>query len=78
MWLKSKTVVRKLGLTVAVGGAGLMAQSAFAVSPFDPITAAVTFTDVVAAVMAIAAILAGLYVTLKGVKTVLGMIRRGS
>lgn len=59
--------------------AGLMAMlagPAAAQSPFAPLTAAVTFTDVIAALMAVAAILAGLYVTMRGVRTVLGFIRR--
>lgn len=55
----------------------MLAGPAAAASAFDPLTAAVTFTDVIAALMAVAAILAGLYVTMRGVRTVLGFIRRG-
>lgn len=74
MWIKAKTLVRKgvVALPFAVA-----AGSSFAVSPFDPITEAVTFVEVTAAIMAIAAILASLYVVIRGVKNVLGMIRRG-
>ena len=46
-------------------------------SPFDALTRAVTFTDVVAAIMAVAAILAAMYVTMRGVTLILGFIRRG-
>lgn len=55
---------------------GLIAGPAAAQSAFDPLTSAVTFTDVIAAIMAVAAIIAGLYVTMRGVRTILGFIRR--
>ena len=58
------------GLMVMVAG------PAAAASAFDPLTSAVTFTDVIAAIMAVAAIIAGLYVTMRGVRTILGFIRR--
>ncbi len=49
---------------------------ASAATAFDPLTAAVTFTDVTAAIMSVAAVLAGLYVTMRGVRLILGFIRR--
>lgn len=55
----------------------MLAGPAFAISPFDPLTAAVSFTDVIAAVMALAVILAGVHVALKGVTTLLHFIKRG-
>lgn len=55
----------------------MLAGPAAAQSPFDALTAAVTFTDVVAAIMAVAAILAAMYVTMRGVTLILGFIRRG-
>lgn len=56
---------------------GLVSAPAMAAGAFDALTTAVTFTDVIAALMAVAAILAGLYVTMRGVRIVLGFIRRG-
>ena len=53
----------------------LAAFSAHAVSPLDPLVAAVSFTDVATAVVAVAVLLAGLYVTLKAVRTVLHFVR---
>lgn len=69
--------IKMLFLSVMALLFGLLSAPAMAVSAFDPLTAAVTFTDVIAALMAVAAILAGLYVTMRGVRTVLGFIRRG-
>lgn len=73
MSLKLKAIVFAMFASLMV----MFAGPAAAASPFDPLTAAVTFTDVIAALMAVAAILAGLYVTMRGVRTVLGFIRRG-
>ena len=63
-------------LAFLFGLAAMMAGPAAAQSAFAPLTAAVTFTDVIAAIMAVAAIIAGLYVTMRGVNTILGFIRR--
>jgi hypothetical protein len=54
----------------------LVSASAFAVSPYDPITAAVDWTDVGTAVIAVAALVAAVLVTIRGVKFVLGAVRR--
>jgi len=51
------------------------AGPAAAQSVYDPLTDAVTFVDVIAAIMAVAAILAGLFVAMRGVRTVLSFIR---
>jgi hypothetical protein len=54
----------------------MLAGPAAAASVYDPLTASVTFVEVIAAVMAVAAVVAGLYVSMRGVRTVLGFIRR--
>ncbi len=69
--LKSATLV------VLAMAMGLLAGPAMAAGAFDPLTTAVSFVDVIAAVMAVAAILSGLYVTMRGVRMILGFIRRG-
>ena len=62
--------------------AGLLASflsfSAFAL-PVDltPLTAAVDFSSVTTAVLAIAALLMAVYVAIKGVKIVINMVRGG-
>lgn len=56
----------------------LLSVPAFAqASPFTALTAAVTYVDVIAAIMAVAAIIAALYVAMRGVTLILGFIRRG-
>ncbi len=54
----------------------MLAGPAAAQSVYDPLTNSVTFTAVIAAIMAVAAVVAGLYVTVRGVRTVLAFIRR--
>lgn len=53
------------------------ALPSFAADPIDlsSLTSAVNFSSVITAVLAIAAILMGVYVALKGVNIVLGMIK---
>lgn len=68
---------KKQAVMMAVVASLLMIGGpSFAAGAFDPLTAAVTFVDVIAAIMAVAAIIAGLYVTMRGVTTILGFIRR--
>lgn len=55
----------------------MFAPSAFAASAYDTLTSSITFADVVVAIMAVAALLSAYYVTLFGVKNILGFIRRG-
>jgi hypothetical protein len=54
----------------------LVSQLASAVSPFDPLVTAVSFTDVIAALFAVAAVIAAVLVTIRGVKWVMHMIAR--
>ena len=54
----------------------MLAGPAAAQSVYDPLTSSVTFTEVIAAIMAVAAVVAGLYVSMRGVRTVLAFIRR--
>jgi hypothetical protein len=67
----------KLFSTVVLG-VYLWLMSSFARAnqiDFTPITSAVTFTNVILALLAIGAVLAALYVARKGVYLVLGMLR---
>lgn len=55
-----------------------VAANAVVVPPdFSTLTAAVDLSTVIVAILAIAAILAGVYVAIKGAKTVIGMIKGG-
>ena len=65
-----KLVTWLFGLALA-----LLAQFAGAVSVFDPITTAIDFSVVVAAIFAVAALFAAAYVTFRGVVWVIGMLR---
>lgn len=64
-------------LFVALALMGLLAGPAHAAGAFDTLTAGITYVDVIAAVMAVALLLAGLYTTMRGVVMILGFIRRG-
>ena len=71
----SLNVKKNLALLFAVALA-VLAGPASAASVYDPLTTSVTFVEVIAAVMAVAAVVAGLYTSMRGVRTVLGFIRR--
>lgn len=62
---------------VAAVSAGLIAAGVVQAAPVDytSLTSSVDYSGVITAVLAIAATLAGLYVAIRGAKTVLGMIR---
>ncbi|OFW07836.1 MAG: hypothetical protein A3G20_06425 [Acidobacteria bacterium RIFCSPLOWO2_12_FULL_59_11] len=49
---------------------------ALAVSPFDPLTTAVSFTDVTAALFTVAAAIVAVMVIIKGIKWVYRMLGR--
>ncbi|PIF90270.1 hypothetical protein CLU86_1151 [Acidovorax sp. 62] len=63
-------------LAAVFGLLSMLAGPASAASAYDPLTSSVTFVEAIAAMMAVAAVVAGLYVTMRGVRTVLGFIRR--
>jgi len=65
----------KLQTAVAVVLA-LAYQLALAVSPFDPLTTAVSFTDVVAALFTVAAAIVAVLVAKRGIKWVLALVGR--
>ncbi len=73
--MKSLFARKNAVLAVVVACMAMLAGPASAVSVYDPLTTAVTFTDVIAAIMAVAAIVATLYVSVRGVRSVLGFIR---
>ncbi len=54
----------------------LCAMLAGAVSPFDPLTTAVSFTDVVTALFAVAATIVAVLVTIRGIRWIYGMVKR--
>ena len=69
--------LRKVGAVllaglVMFGGAPL----ALATSPFDPLVAAVSFTDATTAIFSVAAVLVGLSVVLAGIMIVWRMVKR--
>lgn len=72
--MKSFSRTTKLML---ISGVSAFAGVANAAVDYTPITGAFTAADIVTGVMAIAATLAVVYVAMKGVKIVLGMLRGG-
>jgi hypothetical protein len=54
----------------------MVAPVALAVSPFDPLVAAVSFTDATTAIFAVAAVLVGLSVILAGIAIVWRLVKR--
>lgn len=77
--LCGKVADKATAAVLAVGSAlGLVAQSepASATSVFDPLTTAVSFTDVSTALFTVAATLMGVYVIIKGIAWVIAMVRR--
>lgn len=70
--MKKLTKLFAVGSVLAVGSANVMAAGAY---DFTTLTAAVDFTSVGTAIMAVAALVAGLYAMWRGVKMVLSAIR---
>ena len=69
--------LRKVGAVLLAGLAVLgFAPMALAVSPFDPLVAAVTFTDATTAIFSVAAVLVGVSVVLAGIMIVWRMVKR--
>ena len=70
-WLRKVGAVLLLGLSMV-----MVAPVALAVSPFDPLVAAVSFTDATTAIFAVAAVLVGLSVILAGIAIVWRLVKR--
>jgi hypothetical protein len=70
----NKNIQRGLALfgAIAVSGSALAAGSG---PDFTQLTSSVDFAGVITAVMAISATLMGVYIAIKGAKTVIGMIK---
>ncbi len=69
--------LRKVGAILLVGLSTMVtAPMALAVSPFDPLVAAVTFTDATTAIFSVAAVLVGLSVILAGIAIVWRLVKR--
>ncbi|MEY2838531.1 MAG: hypothetical protein RJB60_830 [Pseudomonadota bacterium] len=62
---------------VAAAAVGLVSGAANAAVDLTPVTGAFTAADVVTGVMAVAAVLAVIYVSIKAAKIVLGMLKAG-
>ena len=61
---------------LALVGAIIISSSAMAVGPdLTPLTSQVDFGTTIAAVLAIAGLLAGVYIAIKGARTLLSMIK---
>lgn len=67
-----KTALRLAPLAVAASSVPALAQSA---TDYSTLTDAVDWSSAITAIMAVAAVLAGVLVVRKGVRFVLGMIR---
>lgn len=59
-----------------VAGVGTSSAALAAGSPFDPITAAVDFGDVLTGVVAVAALVAAVLVGIRGVRWILAAVKR--
>ena len=69
--------LRKVGAVLLAGLAMLgVAPLALDVSPFDPLVAAVSFTDATTAIFSVAAVLVGLSVVIAGIMIVWRMVKR--
>lgn len=66
-----KNLLKKAGSALALV---LVAVPAFATGSFDTLTAAVSFTDVQAAVLTVAVALVGLALVLKGIRIIRRMV----
>lgn len=70
-----KNIVSKLTTVLSLG---LISASSMAADPdYTTITGSIDLTSVIAGIMAIAAVLAGLYVVVLGVKKLLAFLRVG-
>jgi len=63
---------------LALGAVAFLAASSqsFAVTAYDSLTAAVSWTDVTTAILSVAAMTAAVLVTVRGIRFILGAIRR--
>jgi hypothetical protein len=69
--------LRKVGAVLLAGLSMLgVAPLALAVSPFDPLVAAVSFTDATTAIFAVAAVLVGVSVVVAGITIVWRMVKK--
>lgn len=55
---------------------GLFAMLASAQSVFDPLTTAVSFTDVITALFTVAATIVAVLVTIRGIRWIYAMVKR--
>jgi len=74
-----KTWLKNFGLVVASAliSVPVLAQTVATGPDLSPLTSTVSFGTVITALLAIAGLLAGVYVAIRGAKIVLSMIRGG-
>lgn len=81
--LKIKSGVRRVVSAVSLGVAAALvapvsfAQAATGGPDYTALTTGVDFTSTIAAVLAVAALLVGLWLAVRGAKIVIGMVRGG-
>lgn len=79
--LKIKSGVRRVVSAVSLGAAAALVAAAPFVQAAGPdytaLTTGVDFTSTIAAVLAVAALLVGLWLAVRGAKIVIGMVRGG-
>ncbi len=66
-------LLKKAGL---VASGAVIASPAFAAVDYSGLTTAANFSDATTAVLAVAGALAGVYVVIKGINLIIGMMRK--
>uniref|UniRef100_UPI00351BEF98 major capsid protein n=1 Tax=Rugamonas sp. CCM 8940 TaxID=2765359 RepID=UPI00351BEF98 len=75
---KKMKVMKKIGLGLVGAVAATAPVFALAAPPdLSSLTSAIDLSTVITAVLAVAAIIAGVYAAIKGAKTVLGLVKGG-
>lgn len=69
---------QSLAYVWTASGAALATSVAHATTQYDTMVAAVTFTDVITALLAVGAVILGVVITTKGIHWIIGMIRARS
>lgn len=74
--MKYMNVARKYGQKLAIASVALVPVASFAAGPdFSSITSGVDWSTVITGVIAVAALVAAVYVAIRGAKMLVGMIR---
>ena len=73
--LARRTVQSGRNFAASCGAIGMLVAGSAHAGQYDSLTAAVSFTDVIAALMLVAAALAGVYIAWKGASLILNALR---